>query len=123
MLQDPKSMFRKAALDKLASPEQLDVLMEVTSPRNWALVYGMGGLTSVDWSGPVQPLVEQMANAVNYRTRVLGTSPAIPIIVTIYQKNAMLGDILRDVGYQCGRRASIAVYPESRVIELRYAKN
>ena len=44
MLQDPKSMFRKAALDKLASPEQLDVLMEVTSPRNWALVYGMGGL-------------------------------------------------------------------------------
>jgi defect-in-organelle-trafficking protein DotD len=35
----------------------------------------------------------------------------------------MLADVLRDVGYQCGRRATIVVYPESRVIELRYAKN
>lgn len=85
--------------------------------------YGMGGLTSVDWSGPVQPLVEQMAKAANYRVRVLGTPPAIPVLVTVYQKNAMLGDILRDVGYQCGRRASLTIYPESRVIELRYAKN
>jgi defect-in-organelle-trafficking protein DotD len=84
--------------------------------------YGMGGLTSVDWSGPVQPLIEQMGRAANYRVRVLGNNPAIPVLVTVYQKNAMLGDILRDVGYQCGRRASITVYPESRVIELRYAK-
>ena len=85
--------------------------------------YGMGGLTSIDWSGPVQPLLEQIAKAADYRTRVLGTPPAIPILVTVYQKNTMLGDILRDVGYQCGRRASVTVYPESRVIELRYAKN
>ncbi len=85
--------------------------------------YGMGGLTSVDWSGPVQPLVEQIAKASDYRVRVLGTAPGIPVIVTIYAKNAMLGDVLRDVGYQCGRRASVTVYPASRVIELRYAKN
>lgn len=85
--------------------------------------YGMGGLTSIDWSGPVQPLVEQIAKAADYRTRVLGTPPAIPVLITVYQKNAMLGDILRDVGYQCGRRASVTVYPASRVIELRYAKN
>lgn len=44
MLQDPKSMFRKAALDKLASPEQLDVLMQITSPRNWAMLYALGAL-------------------------------------------------------------------------------
>lgn len=44
MLQDPKSIFRKAALDKLASPEQLDVLMQVTSPRIWAMLYAMAGL-------------------------------------------------------------------------------
>jgi defect in organelle trafficking protein DotD len=85
--------------------------------------YGMGGITTVDWSGPVEPLVCQLAAAADYRVRVLGTAPAIPVIVTIYKKNAMLGDILRDVGYQCGRRASIIVYPESRVIEIRYAKN
>lgn len=85
--------------------------------------YGMAGLTSIDWSGPVEPLVKQIAYAANYRVRVLGTAPAIPLLVTVYAKNVMLGDVLRDVGYQCGRRGTITVFPESRVIELRYAKN
>ncbi len=85
--------------------------------------YGMGGLTSVDWSGPVEPLVKQLANAANYRVRVLGTAPGIPVLVSVYDRNMMLADILRDVGYQCGRRAAVVVYPESRVVELRYAKN
>lgn len=85
--------------------------------------YGMAGLTTLDWSGPVEPLIHQIARAAGYRVRVLGTPPAIPVLVTIYTKNAMLGDILRDVGYQCGRRATTVIYPDSRVIELRYAKN
>lgn len=85
--------------------------------------YGMGGLTTVDWSGPVEPLLCSIARASDYRVRVLGTPPSIPVLVTIFQKNVMLGDILRNVGYQCGRRATVTVYPESRVIELRYAKN
>lgn len=85
--------------------------------------YGMGGLTTIDWSGPVEPLLRQIGQASDYRVRALGTPPAIPVMVTVYQKNVMLGDVLRDVGYQCGRRATVVVYPESRVIELRYAKN
>lgn len=85
--------------------------------------YGMSGLTSVDWSGPVEPLIRQIAKSVNYRTRVLGRSPAIPVLVSVYDKNMMVADILRDVAYQCGRRATVVVYPENRVIELRYAKN
>ena len=85
--------------------------------------YGMGMTTAVDWSGPVEPLLEQIARSANYRLRVLGTRPAIPVIVTVNTQNEMLGDVLRNVGYQCGRRASVVIFPESRVIELRYAKN
>ena len=85
--------------------------------------YGMGGLTSVDWSGPIEPLLKQIAQTANYRVRVLGTEPGIPVLVSVTDKNMMLADILRDVAYQCGRRAAVVVYPESRVIELRYAKN
>jgi defect-in-organelle-trafficking protein DotD len=84
--------------------------------------YGMAGLTSVDWSGPIEPLVRQLAKTANYRVRVLGKAPGIPVLVTIYDKNMMLADIFRDVGYQAGRRASLIVYPEERVVELRYAK-
>lgn len=93
------------------------------SPPPSPASYGMGALTTIDWSGPVEPLVRQIARISGYRVRVLGTAPAIPVLVTIYAKNTMLGDILRDVGYQCGRRASVIVFPESLVIEIRYAKN
>lgn len=97
-------------------------LPQLDPPPNPAS-YGMAGLTSVDWSGPVEPLVRQIAKVTGYRVRVLGTQPAIPVIVTVYDKNMMVADILRDVGFQCGRRAAVVVFPESRVIELRYAKN
>ncbi len=97
-------------------------LPQLDPPPNPAS-YGMGGLTSVDWSGPVEPLVRQIAKITGYRVRVLGTPPAIPVLVSVYDRNMMVADILRDIGYQCGRRAAVIVFPESRVIEIRYAKN
>jgi len=97
----------------------LPVLDAPPSPSS----YGMGGTTSVDWSGPIEPLVKQIAKAADYRLVVMGNPPAIPVIVTIYVKNVPLADILRDVGYQGGRRATVVIYPENRTIELRYSKN
>ncbi len=85
--------------------------------------YGMAGKTSVDWSGPVEPLVREMAKVTGYHLRVLGKEPAIPLMVSVYNQNTMIADILRDVGFQCGRRATVAVYPDDRIIELRYAQN
>lgn len=97
-------------------------LPQLDPPPNPAS-YGMAGLTSIDWSGPVEPLLKQVARVTNYRLRVLGREPAIPVLVTIYDKNTMIADIVRDIGFQCGRRATVVVFPDSRVIELRYAKN
>ncbi len=97
-------------------------LPALAPPPNPA-TYGMAGLTTIDWSGPIEPLLKQIAVASNYSLRVLGTQPAIPVLVTVYSRNVMLGDVLRDVGYQGGRRAQVVVYPDSHVIELRYAKN
>lgn len=112
----------RSLVDLAETAQAAHPLPDLAPPPSPA-TYGMGGLTTVDWSGPVEPLLRQIARAANYRVRVLGTPPAIPVIVTIYAKNVMLGDVLRDIGYQCGRRASVVVFPESLVIELRYAKN
>ena len=35
-----RPIFRKAALDRLASPDQLDQLMQVTGPRDWIALAG-----------------------------------------------------------------------------------
>jgi HlyD family secretion protein len=59
----PSRIFRQAALDRLASPEQLDQLLQVTAPRSWlalsaaglvvvaAVVWGLGGTIHTKVSG------------------------------------------------------------------------
>jgi hypothetical protein len=37
-------LFRKVALDRLSSPEQLDQLMQITTPKAWFALIGLGSL-------------------------------------------------------------------------------
>jgi defect in organelle trafficking protein DotD len=84
--------------------------------------YGMDMPTTIEWNGPIKPLVQQIANATNYKLKVLGNAPSIPVIVSVSAKNKPIGDILRDAGYQCGKKAQIVVFPTTKHIELRYTK-
>lgn len=38
----PRQIFRQEALDRLSSPEQLDLLMQVTGPRAWVALAAVG---------------------------------------------------------------------------------
>lgn len=57
-----QGMFRKAALDKVSSPEQLDLMMQVTSPLGWLALATIGGILSIvlAWSvvGSIPDLVD-----------------------------------------------------------------
>jgi HlyD family secretion protein len=59
---EQKDLFRKSALDKLSSPEQLDVMLQVTSPMGWISLAGLGILLAfaVVWSivGKIPIVVE-----------------------------------------------------------------
>ncbi len=44
MVTNQKNLFRKEALDKVASPEQLDQLIKVTSPKRWFSLFALGAL-------------------------------------------------------------------------------
>lgn len=48
---EKKEIFRSVALERLSSPEQLDQLMQVTTPRGWLLLVGVGALlvTALVW--------------------------------------------------------------------------
>jgi len=80
------------------------------------------GIASVDWAGPIGPLAQRLANAANYRLRVLGSPPPVPVLVKVSAKNTPLADIIRDVDFQAGSKAGLRIYDQSRVIELRYDK-
>src|SRR3989442_1383202 len=47
-----QKIFRQAALDRLSSPEQLDQLMQVTTPKSWLALAGccLLVLTALVWS-------------------------------------------------------------------------
>lgn len=49
---DRSKLFRKAALDRLSSPEELDVVMQIVRPRTWiaTTAVGMALLAVVVWS-------------------------------------------------------------------------
>lgn len=84
--------------------------------------YGMGDLASVDWSGPVEPVLKNVAKSGGYHVNILGKAPPMPILITLYAHHKPLGEILRNIGFQCGKKADVIVFPDRRLIELRYAK-
>lgn len=87
-------------------------------------IYGLQTRTSVDWSGPVGQLVKQIADASEFKLRIIGKEPTIPVLVKVSAEDATLADVLRDIDYQVMNKAAahIAVYPKERIIELRYVE-
>lgn len=108
------SLEQLAAMEKAVHPS-----IKLPAPPNPTSI-GMAQLASVDWNGPVEPLIRKIAAATHYRVRVLGRPLAIPPLVSISAKNTPLADILRDASFQVAKKADIIIYPRSHVIEIRY---
>jgi defect-in-organelle-trafficking protein DotD len=88
-----------------------------------AATYGMQMPISIDWNGPIGPLVTKITQIANYHLTIIGNEPAVPVIVSIHARNTSLAEVLRNAGYQAGNRANIVVYPSTKVVDLRYNSN
>lgn len=108
------SIMQMAKTEKILTPPQQDNTLTIPYTNN------LNAHASVDWSGPIGELTRRIAEAAHYKIRVLGTEPAIPVLISINLKDYSLGDILRNIDYQAGNKASIHVYPNHKVVELRY---
>ncbi len=111
-----KSLTELAAIEKSSRPKS-----KLFSPLDPQMI-GMDQATSIDWSGPVEPLVKKLAGIANYRLKILGKAPGIPVLISISAKDTAVADILRDVNFQCASKANIEIYPASKIVELRYTK-
>jgi HlyD family secretion protein len=51
-MQGPENLLRKASVEKLSSPEQLDMAMRVTSPMGWVSLVAIGAIlvAAIVWS-------------------------------------------------------------------------
>jgi len=112
-----RSLAELAEIERASHPQA-----KLPSPMDPDMI-GMGQLASIDWNGPIGPLVKKIAGATKYKLNVLGTPPGIPILVSIAVKDVPLADVLRNANFQCGNKANIVVYPASKIIELRYTRS
>ncbi|WP_058533345.1 type IVB secretion system lipoprotein DotD [Legionella saoudiensis] len=110
------SMHEMARIEKVVVPPHKDNTLTIPN------AYNLQARASVDWSGPIEELTARIAKAAHYRVRILGKSPAIPVLISLTVKDQSLAEILRNIDYQAGIKAFIHVYPNSQVVELRYAK-
>lgn len=85
-----------------------------------AAKYNMARLSSVDWSGPIEPLLQDIAMLTDYKFTIIGRQPAIPVIVAVSEKNVMIGKIFENIVSQVQSKAEVNLYAQEKLIELVY---
>jgi defect-in-organelle-trafficking protein DotD len=111
------SMMQMARVEKVITPPRKDNTLTIPN------AYNLQARASVDWSGPIAEVTERVAKAAHFRLRVLGKQPGVPVLISLNVQDESLAEILRNIDYQAGKKAFIHVYPNSQVVELRYAKS
>ncbi|BAZ39313.1 HlyD family secretion protein [Calothrix sp. NIES-4101] len=94
MVTQPKNnIFRKEALEKVASPEQLDLLIKVTNPKRWFSLFALGSLVAAggawSWFGRI-PILVSGKGVLVYPSKVVTVQAANP--GRILQVNVEPGD-------------------------------
>jgi len=96
-------LFRKKSLEKLSSPDQLDLLMKVTNAKGWVALIAIGGLVALALTWGIYGSIPEKVAGQGLFIRPGGlleiTAPSAGQIEDIYIKT---GDILKK-GYPIAR--------------------
>ncbi|NDJ53221.1 MAG: HlyD family efflux transporter periplasmic adaptor subunit [Chloroflexi bacterium] len=93
---DKESLFRKSALERLSTPEQLDTLMEVTLPQSWLVLLGTGVLLALalSWS-----IFERIPITVSAQGILLSTGTQVDeTTLVISETSGSIDQVLVEVG-------------------------
>ncbi len=72
----------------------------------------------VEFVGPVETLVEEMARKAGFDFDSAGAAPARPVVVDVKAASRPVIMVLRDAGVQAGRSAALVVDAERRHVRL-----
>lgn len=93
-----------------------------TVPEGVTLPQELNQLYSVEWRGPLEPLLESIADDIGYRFIRTGTPPGSPVTVSVYRTDEPVWRIVRDAGTLVTSQAAVVLNPRDRSIEVRYAQ-
>lgn len=116
-----------SALKVLAETKNAQTMMVMDPRRRDQVVWqsnftppGMDIPITLDWIGPVDPVVQLVADAAEYDYRIIGKRPVPDHFIRMRHEQATAVDVLRDAGVQVGSYAELVIFPSTRMIELRY---
>jgi hypothetical protein len=83
-------MFRQKALDRLSSPEELDQLMHITSPRLWLALVGVLGLLVAGFLWTVFTTIPTTVSAQGALVRGSAQASAQPVVFATVQDGSQI---------------------------------
>jgi len=75
---------------------------------------------TLNWSGPLAPAVQALADMIGYKFSVIGTAPVAPILITVDVLDEPAFEVLSDMGWQAGDRVGVCVNDRAREIQVIY---
>lgn len=75
---------------------------------------------TVDWQGPVEPLIRDLAARAGYTFRTTGRAPTNMRMISIVANEEPLFGVIRRAGAMAHGFADIVFNPSTRTIEIRY---
>ena len=80
----------------------------------------LSGLASIEYTGPFEPLIEQIARTADVKVSKIGNSTATPVIISVSAKSSPLSEIVQNIAYQIQGHARISFNTKTKVIEIIY---
>lgn len=109
------SLDQLAAIDKATHPIAKVPFVEVQGPNLDQVVH-------VTWNGPLAPLLQKVAGMIGYQLQIYGKPPLIPILIDIDTtgQSVTAKEVISNADLQAGTRVSIMIFPDQKIISLRY---
>ena len=76
---------------------------------------------SIQWEGPLEPLLKSLALRMDAELRVLGESPVQPVFVSVSYSGRSHAEALRKIDTSVFGFAEVGLSEDEAAIELRYA--
>ena len=105
--------------------KQEELTYEKIRQANWKSQYipsGMERKITLQWEGPLRPLISQLAKSTDYKIKFMGDLPPEPLMISVVADEKMIIDVIRDINAKVDGLVDIGIRDknEIKLIEVTY---
>jgi defect in organelle trafficking protein DotD len=119
---DAAAQSAATSLDQLASISKTQHPAAVKMPFKNISSPELSEYLSIKWYGPIKPILRNISDTIGYKLQVYGKEPSVPVLVNINTTGNVetAKQILTNIDLQANTSARVSIYPQQRLITMRY---